>query len=121
MYNEVSSWIDNALSREVPGDVAAFCFNLYEDGEYKWSMEIVGSERFDLDDEDWPCHEVTDFGTREELLVWQKHAEWNVILDDIISVLKEYLEKGKYADILKGKSGVGVGFVDGSIEVLYHK
>ena len=66
-------------------------------------------------------HEVTDFGTREELLVWQKHAEWNVILDDIISVLKEYLEKGKCADILKGKSGVGVGFVDGSIEVLYHK
>lgn len=121
MYNEVSSWIDNALSQEVSSDVVAFCFNLYEDGDNQWSMEMIGAESFDLSDEDWPCREVTEFGTREEPFAWVQHAEWNKILDDVVSILKEYLEHGKFADKLKSKAGLGVGFVDGSIEILYYK
>lgn len=42
-------------------------------------------------------------------------------MDDITDILKRYLKSGKYADILKAKSGVGVGFVDGDIVILYSK
>ena len=35
--------------------------------------------------------------------------------------LNRYLKRGKYADLLKSKIGVGVGFVDGNIEILYKK
>ena len=121
MYLEVSNWIDHALSQDIPKDVAAFCFNLYEDMNDEWSMEIVGAARFDLIDEDWPCDEVTTFGTREGLLAWQKVTTWDTVLAEMVSVLKEYLEHGKYAAVLKSTAGVGVGFVDGNIEILYHK
>ena len=119
MYQEISKWIGKALSQEIPEKVVAFCFNLYEDGDDQWSMELIGAERFDLADEDWACDEVTDLGTREERFVWEKPAEWNVIPDETVAFLKEYLERGEFAEVLKSKAGVAVGFVDGDIVVLY--
>lgn len=65
MYDKVSAWLDDVLKQNIPDDVEAFCFNLYDDGNSSWSMELVGTERFDENDFDWPCDEVTDFGTRE--------------------------------------------------------
>ena len=52
MYNEVANWLNNVLNQDIPEEVVAFCFNLYEDGNNAWSMELVGTERFDVDDED---------------------------------------------------------------------
>lgn len=60
--------------------------HLYEDGGNNWSIELVGTESFDLEDEDWCCGEIFDFGTRETLL------SWNEILDEMIQVIKTYLE-----------------------------
>ena len=121
MYNKIEEWINNVLEQEIPPETAAFCFNLYEDEDNTWSMELVGTERFDLDDSDWACDEITNFDTREEPFSWEKDAEWDEILDEVVDALKQYLENGLYADILKSYAGVGVGFVDGDIEILYSK
>lgn len=117
MYDKVSKWLDSALEQDIPDEVAAFCFNLYEDGDNAWSMELIGAERFNEEDEDWPCDEVDDFETREGLLRWDKEAEWSTILEEMTSILSEYLVKGKLANVLKSKEGVGVGFVDGDINI----
>lgn len=121
MYNKVEDWLRGVLNQDIPEEVVAFCFNLYEDGDNAWSMELVGTERFEVDDEDWPCDEVTDFGTREDLLTWNKEAEWDVVLEEMSIVLKQYLENGEYANILKSKEGIGIGFVDGDVEILFTK
>lgn len=119
MYSKVSAWLDHVLEQNIPDEVAAFCFNLYDDGNHAWSMELIGTERFDENDDDWPCDEIADFGTREGLLRWDKEAEWFFILEEVKVVLSEYLKKGRFADVLKSKEGVGVGFVDGDIAILY--
>lgn len=121
VYNRVSEWLDVVLETDIPAEVVAFGFNLYEDIDYDWSMELIGTSKFDVDDEDWLCNEVTDLDTRENPLRWHRETGWEEILNDIVSALKEYLKNGKYADILKAKSGVGVGFVDGNIEILHVK
>lgn len=36
MYNEVVNWLNNVLTQEIPEEVVAFCFNLYEDGDNAW-------------------------------------------------------------------------------------
>lgn len=118
---EIENWLDNVLKQEIPENIVAFCFNLYDDGEQKWSVELVGTQRFDINDPDWPCDEVTDLGTRETPFSWESAVEWNKILEWMSAIVKEYLEKGKYAKVLKAKSGVGIGFVDGDIEILYVK
>lgn len=121
MYNEVKNWLNNVLTQEIPEEVVAFCFNLYEDGENAWSMELIGTERFGADDMNWPCDEMTDFGTREGLLVWNKDSKWDVVLEEMATILKQYLEDGEYAHILKSKEGIGIGFVDGDVEILFTK
>lgn len=99
----------------------AFCFNLYEDEDDQWSVELVGTSRFDVEDEDWCCDETADFGTRERPFVWKQKASWNEILAESVSYIKEYLKNGRFADVLKERLGVGIGFVDGDVEILYTK
>ena len=121
MNNSVSNWIDKILDQEIPNTVVAFCFNLYEESDGSWAMELVGTERFDLEDEDWACNELTDFGSRECLYNWEMECEWDEALEYMVKELRQYLENGKYAELLKSKDGVGVGFVDGNIEILHTK
>lgn len=33
-------------------------FNLYENGNNQWSMELVGTSNFDAEYSDWACDEV---------------------------------------------------------------
>ena len=48
-------------------------------------------------------------------------CEWDEALAYMVNELKQYLSSGKYAELLKSKEGVGVGFVDGNIEILHSK
>lgn len=121
VYKNLAKWLDDALSQNIPENVEAFCFNLYDDGENGWSMELVGTQRFDTEDADWPCDEVTAFGTRKKPYVWQQNAEWNTVQEEMTSLIKKYLAMGKHAKILTNRKGVGIGFVDGDITLLYSK
>lgn len=119
MYKELEKWLNTILSGAIPDDVAAFNFNLSEESGCTWSMELVGTERFDAEDEDWACDEITDFGSRDNPLRWHKKAAWNQVLNDAVSAVKEYLDKGKYASVFKSRKGVGIGFVDGDLEIVW--
>lgn len=121
MYDKVAAWLDDVLKQDIPDEVEAFCFNLYDDGDNNWSMELVGTERFDENDADWSCDEITDFGTREGLIAWNKASKWDVVLEEMSAILKRYLENGEYASLLKSKAGIGIGFVDGDVEILFSK
>lgn len=121
MYIIIEKWLNKILSQTIPEVVVALNFNLYEDGNNNWSMELVGTESFDLDNEDWCCDEVFDFGTREHPLSWSQKADWEAIFEEMKEQIKKYLEQGLYANILKSYEGVGIGFVDGDIEILYVK
>lgn len=115
---KISDWIDNILNTDIPDGVVAFCFNLYEEGNGSWSMELIGSSRFDIEDSDWPCDEITDFASRKNPYEWEMNCSWKKALAYVTNELKEYLSDGKYANLLKSRKGVGVGFVDGDIKIL---
>ena len=117
MYNEFEAWLDGALSVELPEDIAAFNFNLYEDGDNLWSIELIGASGFDAEDPDWACDEV--FTNREEPLSWSAETDWENVLETMTVYVEKYLEEGKYADVLKSYDAVGIGFVDGDITIVY--
>lgn len=118
-YNYIEKWINEIMQQSIPDDVEALNFNLYEDGNYNWSIELVGTERFDLEDEDWRCDEIFDFGTRDTPLAWKEEKTWEEILNETIQILNRYLEQGQYAGVMKRYQGVGVGFVDGDANILF--
>ena len=121
MYMLFEEWLNGYLENGVPKEIVAVNFNIYEETGNNWSIEIVGTGSFDEEDEDWACDEITDFGSRESLFTMQSDDGWEIVLKNTIGIIKEYLEKGKYANALKGLTAVGTGFVDGNIEILYRK
>ena len=119
MYNEFAKWLDGALDTELPEDIAAFNFNLYEDGDGLWSIELIGASRFDPEDPDWACDEV--FTNREDPLSWSEEADWKDVQEAMTTCVERYLSEGAYASALKNSEAVGIGFVDGDITIVYVK
>lgn len=113
----MEEWIDTVLEKTLPENVVAIAFNLYEDGDAQWSIEMVGTNRFDPEDPDWACDEV--FDTRDDLQSWVQKAGWEEILRETTDKIRNYIETGKYSEKLKSYKGIGVGFVDGDITIVY--
>ncbi len=112
-------WLDDVLAKELPDTIKAIAFNLYQDQENKWSVEFVGTSTFDENDSDWACDEI--YTTRENPYVLVRESDWKTIENLFISLLRKYLETGRYADVLKGYTAVGVGFVDGDLSIIYKR
>lgn len=61
----IEKWTDSILQNNLPEQVIAIAFNLYEDEDRQCSIEMVGTGCFDTEDSDWACDEV--FDTRADL------------------------------------------------------
>ncbi len=121
MYDKISTWLDSVFDRSIPEGVVSVCFNLYEDGDDSWSLEVVGCSSFDSEDPDWACDEVTDFETRDEPFTWTEEAIWEKVLSDITKILYQYIQEGKSSGYLNSLDGVAVGFADGDLNILVEK
>lgn len=115
-YKEFEKWVDSTLTTDLPKEVVAFCFNLYDDGNGNWSVELVGTSCFDKDDSDWACNEI--FATRNNPLRWKSKGSWENVLSSVKSHLETYLQKGKHASLMRSQQGIGLGFVDGDLTIL---
>lgn len=115
----IEKWLNDTLKNVLPEQIVAIAFNLYEDGDNRWSIEMVGTSSFDTEGSDWACEEV--FTTRNNLQSWTQEAKWDEILKETCDQIKRYLLVGKYAKKLKLYQGVGIGFVDGDISIVYQQ
>lgn len=117
-YNNLSKWIDEVIEN-ITDEVIAVNFNLYEGDDESYHIQIVGTDEFDDEDEDWVCEEV--FSTEENIFMIDRTTEieeWKDGQVYITKMVRRYLEEGKYKDKLRELEGVGIGFVDGDIEIL---
>jgi len=114
-----AAWIDVALSRPIPAEVRAFNFNLYEGVARTWDMELIGTASFDPTDGDWACDSV--FSHPE--LFFMSHDDvgdqWEQGLAVAIDLVATYLRGGRHRHMLRDSLGVGVGFVDGDLTILW--
>lgn len=124
IYEEFCHWLDNLLeNNEMPEKTAAFCFNLYEESveDSVYSTQLVACDKFDEGDPDWACEEC--WSSEEDVFCIElsdeaekdRKAAQQIFTDMAV----DYLTEGKYGKILSSKEAVGIGFVDGDIELLY--
>lgn len=125
-YRLFSDWLDG-LAQEIPGneDTAAFNFNIYEyryDEGRMYDIQLIASDYFEEDDPDWACSE--SYSSAENVCCIPRTEDikdWEQGLELASELVKRYLEEGSLADRLKSSQAVGVGFVDGDIEIVYKK
>ena len=115
--NEFFNWLDEVLNKQLPNDIKAINFNMYEDEDNKWSVELVGTSVFDENNSDWACCEV--YTTRNNPYVLIKESDLKAIENLFISYLNRYLDTGKYSNVLKKYSAVGIGFADGDLHIVF--
>jgi hypothetical protein len=116
---QFNTWVDRVMSEFGATPSVAYNFNLYEHEE-EFAIQLVGTSRFDPDDEDWACDET--FSSGEDLFCLP-HAvfgtEWRTALKVASSLVENYLQHGKYATLMKASRAVGAGFVSGEIELVH--
>ena len=119
-YGRFSDWIDRILKDGLPEDIAALSFNLYEGTKRTYDIQLIGSDEFDKDDSDWVSSEL--FTTGEDICCLPRTKDiekWEDGLAAIKGIIERYLAEGRYASVLKGYKALGIGFVDGDLELLY--
>lgn len=124
IYLEFEKWLDNLLeNNDIPDETAAFNFNLYEESAENsiYSIQIIAADNFDENDSDWACCEV--WSSEEDIfcieLSDENDSSRNAAEKLITEMCEEYLESGKYREILLGTKAVGLGFVDGDLDIIY--
>lgn len=121
IYRGFAEWLDSLLKKnDMPADTKAFNFNLYEEEDEVYSVQIIASDRFDPADDEWACCEI--WSSEEDIFFVEVSDEddksretFQKFVTDMIS---GYIRRGAYGDIL-GSFPVGIGFVDGDIDVIY--
>lgn len=118
-YDNFSKWLDSNLER-FPSNAIAANFNLYENPSKTYDIQLIGSDKFNETNDDWACEEI--FSTEEDVFLIPRTDDIIASTDGlsfIAKLIKEYLEKGKYADLLKSLYAICIGFVDREIELIY--
>ena len=89
----------------------------------EYGVQLIASDEFNEEDDDWACSEI--YSSEEDIFYIdhsdEKDADRNRGLDFICGLVKQYLDNGTYADKLKSVKGIGVGFVDVDIEIVYRQ
>lgn len=119
MVEKFIEWAENALQGAELSNVVALNFNLYEDQDSFWAVEIVGTSSFDENDADWACDEV--FVTRDNPFTWEEETDCDAILEEVIEWIGDLMDDTVLMEMLERLQGIGVGFVDGDIEIVYKK
>ena len=116
MYIEFEKWLNNILEENMPIPGAAINFNLYEEADLYWSIQLICASYFDEEDEDWCCEE--EFSSGENVFCWKAEMGWEEIFDISCQMIKQYISEGKYAEELKKYEAISAGFVDGDLKIL---
>ncbi|MBE6841068.1 MAG: hypothetical protein IJN05_12185 [Ruminococcus sp.] len=121
MYIEFEKWLSKLLENDMPDNTAAYNFNIYEEEDETYGVQLIASDEFSEDDDDWACSEI--WSSEEEIFYIdhsdEKDADRERGLEFISQLISDYLEKGEKADKLKAVKAVGAGFVDGDLKILY--
>lgn len=124
--NEFEDWLEKSFEYEIPSEVKGFSFNLdesaYDEG-YEFGIEIIGAERFDLNDEDWACDEIWEPKQRKIFIPISYSGEtWEKCLEKMKMLVIKTLNSDKsFVQKIKSREGIGVGFVDGNLEIIWSK
>lgn len=119
------TWLTRALSEPMPASVSAYAFNLFEypeTPEVKFGIELIGAGSFDSAHADWACDEVWEPAERTlEIPTSFSSREWEECQRRLYSLVLSFLDFQPSGKILRQKQAVGLGFVDGELQLVWQK
>ena len=119
---ELTIWLETALSQDVPDTVAAFSFNLFVllPGE-AYGLELIGTGEFSPNDSDWACREIWAASPRTISIPGTfNYGDCYDCLSEVRQLLSNFLrESSAPATRLKESKAVAVSFDDDDLAVIW--
>jgi hypothetical protein len=118
------AWLIGSTSTTMPASVRAFSFNLCEldDDGFPFGVELIGSSKFDIEDGDWACDVVWAATPRMlEIPVAFSSRSWEGCLARVKRLVIAAIDEDGAGEVFKTKEGVAVGFVDGDLDLVWHR
>ena len=113
------AWADEALAQPMPSNTVAYHFNLYE-GTDSVHVQIMGTNSFEGGEQYWPGDRTFSTGENVYYVPFESAgAEWPEWLQSLKQLVSDYIASGRRSDVLRLSRGVGIGFVDGDMYVLW--
>ena len=117
-------WLEDSFSHGLPPEVKAISFNLFEPASFKikrFGIEIIGAGSFDSKNSDWACDEVWQPEQRQlEIPADYSGADWGACLSRMTYLVEKNLASNTaISSTLKSTQGVGIGFTDGELVLLW--
>jgi hypothetical protein len=121
---DFTTWLTKVAEQAFPDTVKAFCFNLNEPAgkkDVKFGIELVGTASFAKDDPDWACDEAWSPQPRSiHIPLDYSGKTW----EECLEKMKELVERTLLPETpatsrLKKSEGIGIGFVDGDLEIIW--
>lgn len=125
-------WLDDILKDDLPNEVKAISFCIYEDMGNIWSIKLNGAKSYDETDEtgDWACDYNSVYNTRDNTFFmeledgdeWEDEENYITKAESIYTKqLCNYLKNGKYSNKLKTFEVIAIGTADGDLNYIYKK
>lgn len=118
LYEDFTKWLDSILHYGLPKDATAISYNLYDEKNNSWSLQLTATGGFD--DYDYKLFFDEVFSSKNNIYTWQSVCSWKESLSQAIEGVKQYLAYGTFADKLKSYIAVAVAYKD-QVEVVYRK
>ena len=115
-----NDWLNTLLSNNpLPNNTMAVNFNIYDFSEETYDVQLIASNLYDENDDDWACEEI--YSSNENCFYFNKSDfEYReLVLENVIELVAEYLENGLYSDMLKTGIAITAGFVDDSLDCIW--
>ena len=119
MYEKFEDWLNSVCEEEKDFPGEAINFNIYENEDSCWSVQLITADDYDEEDDDWCCEEA--FSTEDNQFIWKQECNWEEIQDLVVDMIERYLQQGRYRDFLKKYVAITAGFVDGDLILIYKK
>ncbi len=118
-YERFSNWLDSIFKQKIPNDIKAFNFNLYEWTDETYHIQLIWTNDFDEQDEDWACSDY--FTTNENICRINREwriKDWQNWLIYIKNLIEKYLDNNNLYDKFKNLEAIGVWFADWDIKII---
>lgn len=120
IQNNFNNWLDSILcNNPLPSNTMAVNFNLYDISNKTYDIQLIASNLYDENDDDWACEEIYSSKENCFYLSKEEYKDNELAIECVIELVAEYLNNGKYSNILKTGIAVTCGFVDDNLECIW--
>lgn len=113
----IFDWLDECVMVKTDKNIISLCLDLFEKGDNKWGIELLGCTNFDMDNSMWTKNDVCELNVRK--FEFSYKGNWENAQYLVGYMVRRFLNESESGKKLTKYKGIALGFTDGAVDVIY--